>query len=1219
MPTRSLNDRPPFYINAPEYDDNGTFAVQLHELCSRLNHAGHEAYVVGCTRLNGQLWTPLLTREVQAAHYLAGRVPVSITPTGVGPRGGVIGLAGEYVHEGPGTAGSTWVDGHVAWPALAAQEPPCSPLRLPLADPTVFSPPLERPEDAAPLVYAELLHKAGGTLRTSHTAFKDISPARAGRLSATERATLFQQASCLLAYEAGPITAQARLCGCPVIYIASDYGLKTAPTSQWDMLGAAWNDELADLTALRAQTAAFSSLHGAKVAHTAADIEALVNTAVALSRDMTFEDAWPAPVIDAIQDLVIPRQDRARLADQARYRQLAAQYKTWRTRSSLREIDGQIYAEHIVAGQLSPFGVLIDGTHSDMESVARTLDSLGSNFLQPAAVGVMAGFDCPVPVSELGPQFSWFHHDGPSDARPVPAVDAWPAWTLVIEAGAELEPHALVEFALAARADGVKLIYCDEDSPGPGGQRLPHFKPDLNVEWLRCTNYLGSAVAVRSAPWLAHTTAAQAGIEGLYGLALQWSTRDQPSIAHIDTVLVHTDGNIPADREAHEIDCVQQTLKAQGLKTTVQPGKTLGAWQLEYHSPTARSVSVIIPTGYQLGYLQCLLQSMRSYPDAQVSEAILVVQPANIDATQRLLSDIDTPMPVRVISANGDGAYNHAAALNAGAAAATGELLLVLDDDTEWIQDHWLSTLTAYFDQPDIGCVAPRLVLHVGDNAMLQSGPLTPNITSLLMPYLGERQLLDEQGVFSRLQTSQDVMAVSGNCFVLRKSLWTELNGFDEEKLNLLSPVQDFCLRALPLGLRHVWTPVSNVLHHGGKTVAALQREPAYAVQWQAALLNERQALLERWGEAITSNGLYNRHLSLLKPHDIETDIVIDWNPRRADRPRVLALPISSGSGQYRVIEPLNALQRMGLAQTCAVIPDRSKGLRSPSPLELQRIKPDRLIVQHSISDMHYRLLREYRQVLPDLFIIQMVDDLFRNLPETHPHYRFHQREGEVRMRDAVSMCNRLIVSTQPLADAYQQYCPDVVVMPNCLNDEAWGAFFHEPPVRNRLRIGWAGAAQHLGDLNMIEDVVAALAPDVDWVFMGMCPNSLRPYVHEFHPFVSYAEYPAKLAMLDLDIAIAPLEDNTFNESKSNLRLLEYGAMGWPVVCSDVYPFRSDDPPVVRLGNQSTDWIAALRQLMASRAERRRLGTQLHDWVEQRYFISKRTDAWMQAIFAGKP
>jgi len=117
-----------------------------------------------------------------------------------------------------------------------------------------------------------------------------------------------------------------------------------------------------------------------------------------------------------------------------------------------------------------------------------------------------------------------------------------------------------------------------------------------------------------------------------------------------------------------------------------------------------------------------------------------------------------------------------------------------------------------------------------------------------------------------------------------------------------------------------------------------------------------------------------------------------------------------------------------------------------------------------------------------------------------------------------------------------------------------WAEIRAENGAQAARGLGRGDAAR--GDLALIREVVEATSEECDWVFFGMCPEELRPFVKEFHPFVPFEQYPAKLASLNLDLAVAPLEVNRFNECKSNLRLLEYGILGWPVVCSDVLPYR---------------------------------------------------------------
>ena len=134
---------------------------------------------------------------------------------------------------------------------------------------------------------------------------------------------------------------------------------------------------------------------------------------------------------------------------------------------------------------------------------------------------------------------------------------------------------------------------------------------------------------------------------------------------------------------------------------------------------------------------------------------------------------------------------------------------------------------------------------------------------------------------------------------------------------------------------------------------------------------------------------LYSKHLSGHRPYALDTDMVNTWSLDFQARPRVLALPLRSGSGQYRVVEPLDAVQLHSLAETCVVEPDKpgQATRRVLTPLDVARFRPDRILVQHSISDQDianlqsfgeaaleqmqrmgigYRELRQYRRLPED-------------------------------------------------------------------------------------------------------------------------------------------------------------------------------------------------------------------------------------------------------------
>jgi glycosyltransferase involved in cell wall biosynthesis len=84
--------------------------------------------------------------------------------------------------------------------------------------------------------------------------------------------------------------------------------------------------------------------------------------------------------------------------------------------------------------------------------------------------------------------------------------------------------------------------------------------------------------------------------------------------------------------------------------------------------------------------------------------------------------------------------------------------------------------------------------------------------------------------------------------------------------------------------------------------------------------------------------------------------------------------------------------------------------------------------------------------------------------------------------------------------------------------------------------------------------------------------------------------------------------------AKSNLRLLEYGMMGWPVVCSDIYPYQTNDAPVIRVANTKATWLAAIRQILADPKALQQSGDELKAWVMTNYLLEDHLHEWFSAL-----
>lgn len=587
-----------FYIQAPDFNQSQPWAVQLHGLCHLLNRLGHEAYVTGCTTTSGHLWTPRLSPATQAAHYRAGRLPVTVRMYAASPahNGTHAGLLAQYLPEGLFLNGVEQTEGQVLLQApLSNTETPAPlSLRLPWADTAVFHPDASVERDDAPLVYAEVVHAHDGQIRPEHIQQRDISPSVEDTLSVTERAQLLRQAPCIYVYQVGSIVTEARLCGCPVVYVSNDTSLPTPPNGYWNAHGTVWNQH--ELSAEQQQALAtdlqdFLQRYQALVAHTQEDVAQFAQAAQALASQLTPQQAWPGAVLEPLTEWAIDKKALPAWADECKYRHLQEQYQIWRQRSSLREIDADIYAEYVASGTLEPLAVVVYAQPTaSMEHIAQTLDSLGQNFWQPASLTVVAPFACPVPPAELGDNFHWALAPSADAAPPATLRHLQDApWLLLLDAGTVLEPHALAEFALATRHPGAQLVYCDDDSPDADGGAIPHFKPDLNIEWLRSFNYLGSTLAVRGPLWLAQPNPLYLGTA--YGLALHLAAEHgKTAVQHIDTVLAHCNG--PASMqsaEAEELAQLQTVLAAQQLQAYVQPGATWGSRLIEYRPQVQRS------------------------------------------------------------------------------------------------------------------------------------------------------------------------------------------------------------------------------------------------------------------------------------------------------------------------------------------------------------------------------------------------------------------------------------------------------------------------------------------------------------------------------------------------------------------------------------------------------------------------------------------------------
>lgn len=797
-------------------------------------------------------------------------------------------------------------------------------------------------------------------------------------------------------------------------------------------------------------------------------------------------------------------------------------------------------------------------------------------------------------------------------------------WTLLLREGDALENDCLLLLERALQRNGTKdtlFVYFDHDEINEHGQfDCPHLKPDFNHDLLLSYPYIGRAVLVRTA-WLAHclstAEAPQASLPLAYWLALRALTEGgAPAFLHLPAIVAHMAAAEPAVF-ASTTECWQQlagilaahlATAAPGAQIVEGPGP--GTFKVVYPLEQTPLVTIVIPTRDQVALLsRCIVSIFQStnYP----SYEIIVVDndSQTVEAKEFLagLNQIESGQ-VRVLRAPGK--FNFSRMNNLAAKEARGDFLLLLNNDTAVSQPDWLSHLVRNALRENVGVVGARLLYP--DETLQHVGVILGLRGPADHPCIGIPA--DGAGYLYRAQVQQDFSAVTAACLLVSKSLYLELGGLDETSFAVSYNDVDFCLRVRQTGRRVVWTPLATLLHEG----SASQKNNVEGTSENnklARFASERAAMYARWPEQIANDPAFNPNLSLRKlGYELE-----ETNPLlRFDRlqgltaHRVLALPSDAdGCGQYRVLQPMQAMLEAGLCTGGA-----SREVFTPNLV--LRSGADTLVVQRVDNDFGLEFLESMRP-LKGVKKIYEVDDHPSKVRLSNEAHKLMPKDMRGRVAKAIGLCDRLVVSTPPLARALAQYNGDIRVVPNRLPPAMWGAtppqkMLDQQVAQCKPRIGWAGGIGHAGDLKMVEAVIKEFSDRVDWIFIGVVPDSLRKYLREYHPGVPTLKYPELLMRQNWDLAIAPLELHEFNECKSNLKLLEYGWCGIPVVCSDITPYQCG-LPVTRVKNKFKDWHNAIAERIADLEACRRDGLVLQqqiaaDWTLKDEHLTEWYKAW---------
>ncbi|MCU6679352.1 glycosyltransferase [Leclercia tamurae] len=765
---------------------------------------------------------------------------------------------------------------------------------------------------------------------------------------------------------------------------------------------------------------------------------------------------------------------------------------------------------------------------------------------------------------------------------------------MFLPAGIRLLEDALILLAeQQIRHPQQKIWYADEMKIDEYDEHEVLLRPACNVDLVRSFPYMGSVMLFQR-EFLADIGGFDTSLTLLPGYDALFRCMEHfgpTAIGRVAEVIYSTPSptidwlNNKAIQAEHVL-VVNAHLRRMNLDAVAEETESSFVKRVRYRWAAQPLVSIIIPTRDHYALLKNCIETLMEKTAWTRYELIIVDNDSICHDTQRFVMQLENLKLSNIKVLLYPGSFNFSAINNFAAQYAQGEVLLFLNNDITITHPDWLDAMLEQALRPEVGMVGARLEYKDG---RVQHAGYTVGVKFGVEPSFGPEGA-NESGYLHYLKATHNVTAVSASCMMIRKEVFIAANGFSEEEFPIYFGDVDLGLKLQQQGYLNVWTPYARVEHMGGASRLMHEKFNVPARPDLGVL----SALRAKWGAALHSDTAY--HPSLHKMGKLFTLSEGTARFREALPGRPLPVVLANhvnwyGCGNHRVIQPFKAMEENLLLEG-------GMSLGTSGVMEVAQLQPDIILMELITGNGFPSIIEQYRQVC-DAKIVVEYDDYLLNLPIKNGN-RAHFPQSIVKnFRRVLETADWVVVSTHALKQAYSEYHPDIRVAQNRLATRQWGHLFSARGTGNKIRVGWAGGGTHAGDLEILRPIIKALEDKVEWVFMGMKPDNVKC---EFHPGVPFEMYPEKLSSLNLDLALVPLEINQFNECKSNLRLLEIGTCGVPIIATNIEPYRCG-LPVTLVDNRFKDWMNAIMTYINDETLRVTEGDALREQIHRDWYL----------------
>ena len=424
-------------------------------------------------------------------------------------------------------------------------------------------------------------------------------------------------------------------------------------------------------------------------------------------------------------------------------------------------------------------------------------------------------------------------------------------FAVFLKSGQLLSHHALLEFAKAIQENPeCDLVYGDHDTINCFGRRSnPFYKPDWSPDYLETFNYIGFSACFRVS--VARELLMS---ESYYDFVLKFTEKSE-KIHHIRHILGHEysarfHGKIASRETQENIAALQGRLRRTGRRGVVREHQFYkGCYEIDVRLKTMPLVSIVITTAgvitnkesRQIDLIVNLVTQIKERSTYKNIEIIVVDNGDLLPQQQKALAKYGCKQVTF-----SEEEVNISRKLNLGASNATGELLLLMNDDIEIITPDWIERMAEHFEKPHVGVVGAKLlypsglIQHAGV-AMIAGYP----------DHVRRKHLGSEKGYFFSTCGVRNFSAVTGAVMMTRAKLYQQLGGYNENIYN--GNDTGYCFKARGEGYTVVCAPRATLIHMESETCRAVvdaRKDEKYEkhMSW----------FVQHWADRIAYDPYYN-------------------------------------------------------------------------------------------------------------------------------------------------------------------------------------------------------------------------------------------------------------------------------------------------------------------------------------------------------------------------